>query len=173
MQSKGKRKPTPKAPYLRLQAYLSRHENCRRELAALHARRAALAEQLSCMGEQSDNCYGNVNWKVATAAFRRADERLAEQMAKTAYSLQDILGLFELLPNGSDARMILEYRYIDGLTWLQVSARMRLSVRWCCARRDAGLRQIWSHPDVRAAVNRWAEKYYPRLPVEPEEAEHP
>jgi DNA-directed RNA polymerase specialized sigma24 family protein len=166
---KGKNRYPAGTEYLRLKLYLSRFENCRRALRDLRERRARLTEEFPLPAGQPESTYGDIRQKVRAAALQSVQEKLDGQLLQSLRSLQEMLDMLALLPDGSDARTILEYRYIDGLTWQQISARMQLSVRWCCARRDAGLRRLWQDGNVRDRVNEWTDRWYPYVPQKPAE----
>ena len=68
--------------------------------------------------------------------------KLGEKRRETVRLRREIEDVIAAVPDGQ-LRMLLRYRYIDGMTWERVAVEMDMSYQWVCHLHGDALKEIW------------------------------
>lgn len=91
---------------------------------------------------------------AAAYSFRLADieERIKSQGKVLEKSYENVMDIMDYLPIGDKGRAILEYRYIDFMTWDQVAKKVYLTVNPCIDHCNAALDKLLTFERIRTIL---------------------
>lgn len=86
------------------------------------------------------------------------NEKIAVQCDEALRSLEEMLRIMDLLPKSSIERLIMEHKYISGLSWETISEKEYMSVTTAVKYWRDGLYQLLDKQEVKEALKRFKEK---------------
>lgn len=92
------------------------------------------------------------------------EDRIESQKAEMAKTMLNVMKIMDFLPTDSTERSILEYRYIDCLSWKQVCKEVHLSrssANDCC---NKGINKLLEFKKVQATIQEFASAQEPSKP---------
>lgn len=97
----------------------------------------------------------DVSEGVAPVVLRKIEieERLTEQLSKTADTLSRVMEFIEYLPSMSAERSVLEYRYIDNMSWVAIERELNYSRSGCFKIFDNSLDKLLAFDGVRITLD--------------------
>lgn len=122
-----------------LKLYLSQYLICK-------GRKRQLEKRLLNIKNEMDSPIGGNGYKptphsntnkvgagAAEIIYRLAEieERILEEKNEIAKSMTSVMNIIDFLPTGSTERMIIEYKYIDGMKWSEIERETYLSRSVC------------------------------------------
>lgn len=133
-----------------LKRYLSQFYRAKKRQSELRQRLAEL---------QTEFRYPHTNHKPSATAIGigEIEEQIQRQIDIEVKCVVDIIGILELLPNGSTERRLLEYRHIDCLPWRKIEDRIHLSRSPCFEYYNKGLDALLAVEKVRNTLSDFKE----------------
>ena len=126
--------------------YLSRYRDLGQSIDAKRAQLQRLREQAVQITQairpdrvQSSGDPDRLSGAVARIADAAAD--LEPQILQREAVRREIEAAIEKVPDGAQ-RVLLEYRYLAGLTWEEIAVRMHYSYQWVCILHGRALKEL-------------------------------
>jgi hypothetical protein len=142
-----------------LRAYLRQYNNAKQRKHDLeHRLHEVMAElnnpPISGQARSEPRSKGKPAAGAASVAFKIDDieQRIKDQQAEMARTLNNVLDILDLLPEASTTRSILEQRYIDGKKWDAISGHAYLTRSRCAELETEALDQLLSFKKVVALL---------------------
>lgn len=97
---------------------------------------------------------------AAVMVIRKTElvERIEAQRKEAGKNMLKVMDVLDFLPMDSNERMILEYRYLDCLSWNRIGCEAAFSRSQCNNYWNAGLDQLLSYKRVVTIVRDYARK---------------
>ena len=146
----------------RLREYLRQYRKATERKHALERRLKRIRAELNspslggAFGKVGSNS-GTPSVGAAGIAYRIDDieTRIREQIKAMTKALVQIMDIIEYLPPTDAGRTILEKRYVDCLSWNQISAEMYIGRSRCAELERQALTALLEKKRVRAILDRW------------------
>ena len=132
---------------LELKRYLGQYYRAKQKRKQLERRLQAFREEMGVKGMRYSGVMGSTN-KVSSAVEEQVvrameiEERIRKQQAEVQRAMIDIMDAVDCLPVESIERLILEYRYIDCLSWKEICTVVGMSRTSCNKYHDGAIDKL-------------------------------
>lgn len=143
-----------------LKKYLGQYYRAKQKRNQLEKRLQTFREEMGSKGIQyagmpsAGNRVGSDTEEQVMRAME-IEERITKQQVEVQRAMLDVLDVMDLLPLDSVERMILEYRYIDCLSWKQICNKVFLSRTSANDYYKKGIKELLVLKKVQVAIQKF------------------
>ena len=145
------------ARYL-LRRYLSRFYRAKQKQQTLRERKSRLAAELRALNRDDPDGLDDAEGRQSRIAktLNEIESRIERQIGAATGSVTEIMAVFDLLPDDSQERDILELRHIDCLSWEEITERVHMTRTPCYLKYTRGLDLLLEREEVKEALTAYA-----------------
>lgn len=143
--------------------YLAQYINAVRRRRSLERRLRAICREMDMpIGgihySPVNSSSGGISSGSAAFTLRKSEieSRIAEQKRQAEADILSVMDILDYLDPNSEGRQILEYKYIDGYSWIAISKKMYLSRPQCFRKRDKALANLLEYKRVQKILEDYA-----------------